>query len=241
MPKKLSSLSVFFPAYNEEANMPHLLAETFEVMPKFTRKLEVIVVNDGSQDKTAQVVKKWQKKHPNLKLVSHRENKGYGAALKSGFKAASYDWIFFTDADLQFDLKEFSKFIEYTDKYKAVLGYRVNRAEGFHRALNAKLLKFFVDALFRVHVKDIDCAFKLLKADIIKPLKLESDGAFVSSEMLYRLKKNKVKFKQLPVSHYPRKWGSSTGANPLVILRAMRDAFKIYWQTKVGRLKEGKW
>ena len=239
--QKLPSLSVFFPAYNEEANLPHLLNQTYKIMPQFAHKLEVIVVNDGSEDNTAGVVKQFQKKHKNLKLVNHPKNLGYGAALKSGFKAASYEWIFFTDADLQFDLKEFASFLPFTKKYKAILGYRVNRAEGFHRALNAKLLKLFVDALFRVHVKDIDCAFKLLKSEIIKPLKLESDGAFVSSEMLYKLKKNKVKFKQLPVSHYPRKYGSSTGANPLVILRAMKDAAKIYAQTKLGRLREGKW
>ncbi len=240
-PQKLPSLSVFFPAYNEEANLPHLLKQTYDVMPQFTRQLEVIVVNDGSVDNTKSIVKKFQKEYPNLKLVSHPKNLGYGAALKSGFKAASYEWIFFTDADLQFDLKEFKNFLPFTKNYKAILGYRVNRAEGFHRALNARLLKMFVDALFRVHVKDIDCAFKLLKNEVVKSLKLESDGAFVSSEMLYKLKKNKVKFKQLPVSHYPRKYGSSTGANPLVILKAMRDAFKIYIQTKLGRLKEKKW
>ena len=199
------------------------------------------MVNDGSLDKTTQVVRRWQKKHPNLKLVSHKKNKGYGAALKSGFKAAKYDWIFFTDADLQFKLKELEGFLPYTKNYKAVLGYRVNRAEGFHRELNAKLLKLFVDILFRVHVKDIDCAFKLLKSDVVKPLKIESDGAFVSSEMLYLMKKNDVRFKQLPVSHYPRRWGRSTGANPLVILKAMKDAIKIYSQAKLARLRRGKW
>jgi len=241
MAKKLSSLSVFFPAYNEQANITHLLEETFRVMPQFAHRFEVIVINDGSTDQTMDIVQSWQKKYGNLKLVNHQRNQGYGAALKSGFRSVEYEWIFFTDADLQFDLRELADFIPYTDKYQVILGYRTHRAEGFRRVLNAKLLKFFVDILFRVHVRDIDCAFKLFHRNVIKNLTLESNGAFVSSEMLYKMKKNGIKFKQLPVTHYQRRWGSSTGANLSVILKAMKDAMKIYFKAKWARLKRGQW
>jgi len=151
------------------------------------------------------------------------------------------DWIFFTDADLQFDIKELESFIPYTEKYKVILGYRTSRAEGFRRALNARLLKIFVDILFRVHVRDIDGAFKLLKADVIKSLELNSNGAFISSELLYKLKKKRVRFKQLPVAHYQRRWGNPTGANWKVIARAMHDATLLYWNMKWQRLNHHQW
>lgn len=241
MTNKLASLSIFFPAHNEEANINHLLEETFRVIPQLAHQFEIIVVNDGSLDETAKIVKTWQKKHRNLKLVNHPQNQGYGAALKSGFRAARFEWIFFTDADLQFDLQELADFVRYTNQYEVILGYRTNRAEGFRRAINAKLLKFFVDILFRIHVKDIDCAFKLFHRRVIQDLILESNGAFVSSEMLYKLKKNGLKFKQLPVNHYPRRWGNPTGANLKVILRAMGEAIQIYTQAKMDRLRNGRW
>jgi len=239
--KKLSSLSVFFPCFNEEKNIELQVQHALSIVPKLAKRFEIIIVNDGSVDKTKQIAQKLVRKYPELRLVSHQKNKGYGAALKTGFNQSQMEWIFFTDADLQFDMHELQSFIPFTDKYRAILGYRTRRAEGLRRALNARLLKLFVDIVFRVHVKDIDGAFKLLRADIVKPLRLESDGAFISSELLYKLKKNQVRFKQLPVSHYHRRWGNSTGANWRVIVKAMRDAILLYWHMKWQRVSHHQW
>ncbi len=229
---KLSSLSVFFPCYNEEKNITILLEQALEFIPQVADKYELIVVNDGSSDNTARVTADLAQDHPEIKLINHQHNRGYGAALQSGFKASQYDWIFFTDGDLQFDLTELKKFLSYIDRYQVVIGYRRRRAEGSLREFNAGLFKLYIDILFRVHVKDIDCAFKLFEAEVIKDLDLFSTGAFISAEFLYKLKKKGVEFKQLPVTHYPRKHGQPTGANIGVIIKGLTDALKLYFKMK---------
>jgi len=143
--------------------------------------------------------------------------------------------VFFTDGDLQFELIQLSSFIKYTEKYQAIIGYRKKRAEGSLRAFNAKLFKMYVDILFRLHVRDIDCAFKLFKADTIKSLDLFSEGAFISAEFLYRMKKKNIKFKQLPVNHKLRLHGSPTGNNINVVIRAGFEALKLYFMMKFGK------
>lgn len=239
--KKLSSLSAFFPAYNEEENVAHLLEQALEHIPQYAEEYEIIVINDGSLDNTKGIVQEIANRNSKVRLISHHTNLGYGAALKSGFAYARYDWVFFTDADLQFDLAELSTFLEYTDKFSAIIGYRKNRAEGFGRARNAFLFKVFVNLLFRVHVKDIDCAFKLFKRELIEPLHLQSDGAFISSELLYKLRKKHIPIQEVPVSHYPRLRGNPTGANFKVIIKAGIDALSLYFSIKLGRLIRHQW
>jgi len=238
---KLSSLSVFFPAYNEEQNIQPLVKQALAFLPQVAKKFEVIIVDDGSEDNTQLVVKQLSTQFPQVKIVSHTQNRGYGAALKTGIAACQFDWIFFSDADLQFDITELKSFIPQTQKYRAILGYRTSRAEGFARVRNAYLFKIFVDLLFRVNVKDIDCAFKLFKADVIKPLKIDSNGAFTSAEILYKLKKNHVVFKQLPVTHFTRRWGNPTGANWKVAVKAGYEAISIYLKLKWQRLSHLSW
>jgi hypothetical protein len=131
-------------------------------------------------------------------------------------------------------MTELTKFIPYTQEYEVILGYRQNRAEGWSRVLNAKLFKLYIDVLFRVGVKDIDCAFKLMRADLIQNLDLFSTGAFICAEYLYKLKKQGVRFKQLPVKHLPRRYGQPTGARPDVIIKALLDAMRLYLKMKFG-------
>jgi len=238
---KLSSLSVFFPAYNEEKNITPLVKQSLDFLPQVANKFEIIVINDGSEDGTKAVANKLAQEFKQVKVVSHTKNRGYGAALKTGIKTSQMDWIFFTDADLQFDITELESFIPHTKKHPIILGYRANRAEGFSRARNAYLFKVFIDLLFRLHVKDIDCAFKLFRADTIQSLKIDSNGAFTSSEILYKLKKNHITFKQLPVTHYTRRWGNSTGANWKVIAKAGYEATRLYLQLKWQRVSHLKW
>ncbi len=232
---QLSSLSVFFPCFNEAESLPVVLNQAMMVLPKLAKKFEIIVVDDGSIDQTKEVVDHFSKQFLEIRLVAHQQNLGYGAAVRTGIKSAKFDWIFYTDGDAQFDLAELEKFIKNTDSYKVILGYRKSRAEGLKRALFARLYKLYIDLLFRVHVKDIDCAFKLFKAEVIKPLDLFSTGAFISSEILYKLKKQKIEFMQLPVNHYPRKYGDSTGANLKVIAIGLWEPLRLYLIIKFGQ------
>ncbi|MCC6711434.1 MAG: glycosyltransferase family 2 protein [Candidatus Pacebacteria bacterium] len=236
MTNKLKSLSVFFPCFNEEKNIPFFVDEAINFLPKVADKFEIIIIDDGSSDKTKDVAEDLVKNFPMVKLVSHQENRGYGAALRTGFEVAKYDWIFFTDGDLQFRLNQLANFIPYTQTHHVIIGYRKKRAEGKLRAFNASLFKLYIDLLFRVGVRDIDCAFKLFHRKTLQSLHLESTGAFTSSEILYKLKKRGEQFIQLPVNHSKRKFGSPTGNNIKVIIKAGIEALSLYLKIKIGSL-----
>ncbi|KKQ10210.1 MAG: Glycosyltransferase [Candidatus Pacebacteria bacterium GW2011_GWF2_38_9] len=230
--KKLKSLSVFFPVYNEESNLEILIEQALRIIPSLASRYELLIINDGSTDDSLKIANKLANKHEQVKVLSHETNKGYGEVLKTGIKNSQYEWIFWTDSDLQFDLSELANFVKETDENKVILGYRKKRAEGFRRHLNASLFGIYIDLLFRIHVKDIDCAFKLIQTDLLKNLKLTSGSAFTSAEILYRLKKKKLKFKEIAVNHYPRIYGQATGANLKVIIKACYEALRTYLQIK---------
>jgi glycosyltransferase involved in cell wall biosynthesis len=233
MAQKLKSLSVFFPCYNEEKNVEESVRKTKAVMSEIADDYEIILVNDGSRDKTLEVANRLAQEDPHVKVVNHEINRGYGGAVKSGFQAAAKEWVFFSDGDLQFDMNELKSFVPFTDQYDAVIGYRIKRAEGFGRARNAYLFKLFVTALFQLGVRDIDCAFKLIRTSQVKKFTLISDGAVISTELLFRLKRNGVKFKELPVHHYLRQHGTQTGAKLKVILKAGVESLKLFWRTRI--------
>jgi glycosyltransferase involved in cell wall biosynthesis len=230
--KKLKSLSVFFPVYNEEANLEVLVKQALRVIPLLAHKYEILIINDGSTDDSLKISEKLVSGNKFLKVISHEFNNGYGEVLKTGIKKSQYEWIFWTDSDLQFDLSELANFVKESDKYEAIIGYRKKRVEGFKRHLNASLFGLYINLLFRVNVRDIDCAFKLFKTNLLKELRLSSGSAFTSAEILYRLKKKSVKFKEIAVTHYPRLYGQATGAKFRVIVKACYEALLTYLQIK---------
>lgn len=231
-PHKLTSISVFLPCYNEAQNISLVVTDLLAVLPQISHKYEIIIINDGSIDQTKKMASQIAQKHRQVNVVNHPKNLGYGAAVQSGIKASRYDWIFFTDGDHQFDVKELAAFVPYSRDYQVIIGYRHKRADGWLRSFNARLFKLFINLLYRLHVKDIDCAFKLFHQSTVKPLTLQSNGAMISTEILYRLKKKHFKFKQLPVNHYPRKFGQPTGNNLKVVIKAGSEAFSLYYQLK---------
>lgn len=235
--KKLKSLSIFFPVFNEEANLEVLLKQALRIIPKIAQRYELLIINDGSTDDSLKIVQKMANQHPEIRVVSHSSNLGYGEVLKTGIKRSQYEWVFWTDSDLQFDLAELANFIKETAQHQAIIGYRKKRVEGIFRHFNANLFKLYIDLLFRIHVKDIDCAFKLFRADLLKKLKLSSGSAFTSAEILYLLKKKGIKFKEIPVNHYPRLYGQATGANFSVIAKACLEALTTYLKIKLSSLK----
>jgi glycosyltransferase involved in cell wall biosynthesis len=232
---KKPSISAFFPAYNEEANIGPLCVKTAAALKKVTTRYEVIAINDGSKDDTAGVVNALHKKDSHIRLVSHKVNQGYGAAVKTGFASSKMDWIFFTDGDGQFDVNEISRLLPLCADNDLVVGYRVKRADAPHRLLNAWLWGTLVRNLFGLKgVRDIDCAFKLIRRDVFKTFKLETTGAMISTELLVKSQKNGFRITEIGVGHYPRTAGEQTGAKLSVIARAFKELFRYYfkWQSQ---------
>jgi glycosyltransferase involved in cell wall biosynthesis len=226
--KNSPSISIFFPAYNEEKNISTSIEKALNTVQQITDTYEVIVVDDGSKDKTSEIVQRYAKNNPHVRLIQHSKNKGYGDALKSGIGGARYDYIFFTDSDLQFDLDELKIFATYIPQYDTVIGYRKNRNDPFIRIVNAKLWNIANRILFGLKVKDIDCAFKLLRRDMVQKISILSGGAMISAEMLIKLDDLGITIKELPVTHFPRTMGSQTGANIHVIIRAFKEMWKLF-------------
>lgn len=226
---KLPALTVFFPAYNEQENIQLAVEQALSVLPQLSDKFEIIVVDDGSTDQTFKIAQQLVDRYSQVKAVT-QDNQGYGGAISRGFSEAQYDWIFYTDSDLQFDLKELSKFISHTLHHQLVIGYRLNRVEGWQRQLLATLLKIWNRVLlgFPSQIKDVDCAFKLMHRSVysrIKPLK--SEGAMVSTELLLKVHQAGISPHQVGVHHYQRKYGIPTGNKLKVIWKAVRETWRL--------------
>lgn len=221
-------ISFFLPAYNESGNIEEAVRKAKEVLVLVASEYEIIIVNDGSKDDTGKIIDQIASKDSKVKVIHHEVNKGYGDALWTGIQTAKYEWFFFTDSDLQFDIKEISKLIKFIPEYKIVIGYRSPRKDPFMRLVNAKGWNILVRLLFGLKVKDIDCAFKMINTKMVASLPLITRGATMSAEILIRLQKNGVSWKEVPVTHLPRKKGSATGAKPKVIIKAFKELFKLY-------------
>jgi len=226
------SISVILPAYNEEDNILKTLDRAREVLNGLGIQHEIIVVNDGSTDNTANLVRETISANLSLKVVDHPVNRGYGAALKSGLRAASKSLIFFTDSDLQFDISELERLLEWIDRHPIVIGYREERRDHVLRRAMAWGWGVLIRFLFNLNVRDIDCAFKLFRREVFKDISIDSIGAFVNSEILIRAQKQGFTIKEIPVAHFPRKLGVPSGARPKIILRAFRELLKLYWELK---------
>ncbi len=217
------NLSVVMPAYNEEANVEPMVEAVLQTFQPITSDLEVIIVDDGSRDRTAEKIRGLAAKHPKVRLIQHPKNLGYGAALFSGFTSAKKEWIFLTDSDRQFNLDEFNKLLPPVQHADLVIGYRAPRRDPFHRRLYGWGWNLVVNLLFGYTARDVDCAFKLFKREIIDRITIRSRGATFSAEFLARAKRAGYKIVQVPVSHLPRRAGKPTGARLDVIVRAFRE------------------
>lgn len=225
-----SSLSAIMPAHNEEVAIAETVHTVFDALGAWLEDFEVIVVDDGSQDRTGAILNSIADANPRLRVIHHPVNEGYGAALVSGFAAASKDMAFFMDSDGQFDIQDLRRFFPLIKKYDAVLGYRVNRQDTWMRKLNAWGWKIIVGMIFGIYVRDVDCAFKLYRADFFREHHLETRGAMINTEILYKFTRAGYTYTQMGVHHLPRKGGKATGANLRVIVRAFRELAFFAWK-----------
>src|SRR3990170_8281512 len=226
------SISVVLPAYNEEENIPVTVPAAVSVLEKLGIDYEVVVVDDGSRDRTADVTLELARENPRIRLVQHGVNRGYGAALATGFSAATKDWTFLTDSDNQFDLTDLDKFVPLMGEADLVIGYRAPRRDPFLRRVYGKGWTTLINLLFGYAARDVDCAFKLFKREVYESITLESRGATLSGEFLVKARRKGYRFKQVPVKHLPRTAGQQTGARIRVIVRAFRELVRMWWRLR---------
>ena len=241
MTECIPALSLVFPAFNEEENLPALLESAISIGEGLELDFEIVIVDDGSQDRSAELLAASCACDPRIRAVRHAANRGYGAALRSGLREARGDLVFFSDADLQFDLAEIRRLLDHAPHFDIVAGYRCPRRDPWIRRVIAWLWGGLVRRLFDLPVRDIDCAFKVFRRDVLDAIPIESVGAFVNSEILARARAAGFDIKQIPVSHRRRRSGRQSGAHPRVIARALIELSQLYSQLRqpLGRLRRG--
>jgi Glycosyl transferase family 2 len=216
-------LSLCLPAYNEALNIRETLDAACAIVPAFVSRYEIVVVDDGSADDTAEIVRRYASDAPSVRLVRHEKNRGYGAALSSGFRAARGDLVAFTDADGQFSLLDLPQLLTRLNGYDAVIGYRYHRVDNAVRRFNAWAWNCLIRLVLQVQVRDLDCAFKLFRRDVVERLELTSTGAAINAEIMTQCTGAGCRILELPVCHYPRYHGSPTGGALSVIAKAFRE------------------
>lgn len=226
--KKLSNLSVVFPALNDELSIVPLIKKTLTLLPKITSKYEIIVVNDGGTDETANVLKRLKQTSPFLKVISHRRNRGYGATLTEGFRQATGEFIFYTDGDGQYDVLELKNLVQALDeKTDFVTGFKLNRADSRLRQLVGSFYNQFVKKLFNLKIKDVDCDFRLFRRKILKGITFKTRSGAFDVEFIKKLQNRGVRFKEVPVHHYPRLFGQSQFFKPGRVIKSLWELGKI--------------
>ncbi len=225
------SISAVLPAYNEEALIEQTILQVADVLRDLTADFEIVITDDGSRDRTGEVLAALQERRPEiaLRVVTHERNRGYGAALANGFDAARKELIFFTDGDKQFEMRELLWLLrEMDDQTDLVIGWRRQRADPPVRRLNAWLWKQAINGLFGYTARDVDCAFKLFRRRVWESITVRSRGATFSAEFLVKARRRGFRVKEVPVTHLPRTAGSPTGAKPRVIARAVAELFRLW-------------
>ena len=215
------ALSLVFPAWNEAENLPALLESALSIGSQLGVDFEIVIVDDGSADASRELLDAWCRRDGRIRAVHHAENLGYGAALRAGLQTARGEFVFFSDADLQFDLGEIRRLLEHASDYEIVAGYRAPRRDPWLRRAIAAVWGALVRGLFDLRVRDIDCAFKVFHRSVLEAIPIQSVGAFVNTEILVRARAAGFRIQQVPVSHRRRRSGRQTGAHPRVIARAL--------------------
>jgi glycosyltransferase involved in cell wall biosynthesis len=224
----LSGISVFVPCYDEEGNLEYVVAALKRELSKLAERFEIVVVDDGSRDRTGDIADALAAASAQVKVVHHTKNRGYGAAVSSGLRACTQEWIVLCDGDGQFEASDIGKLTAKTPTYNVVIGRRARRADPFMRRLNGRAWTLLMRLLLGVPVRDIDCGLKLFSRQLVEGLRLEATGAMISAELMAQLVRRGAKICEVEVSHLPRATGEQSGANARVIMRAFKELLVLY-------------
>jgi glycosyltransferase involved in cell wall biosynthesis len=235
-----NGISAFFPAYNDGGTIASMVLSAILVLEKLTDDYEVIVVNDGSRDYTAEILEELERRYDRVRVVHHEKNKGYGGALRTGFSQASKEFVFYTDGDAQYDVRDLpGLWKEMNDSIDMVQGYKIGRSDPLHRVVIGRLYHWATNLAFGIHLRDVDCDFRLIRRSVFDKVHLESDSGVICVEMMTKIRHAGFRITEVPVHHYHRAYGKSQFFNFRRIARVGIDLLKLWWKLRwpelVGR------
>ncbi len=239
IPARIPGISVFLPSHNEEGNVERVVRSYLAELPRVADDFEVIVVDDGSRDRTGEIAERLAAEDTHVKVVRHPVNKGYGGAVISGIRAATKPYVLLCDGDGQFDPSDLERLTKYVPEYDVVAGHRVRRADPLIRRINGKAWTVLVRLLLGITISDIDCGFKLFKREKLEGMDLRAHGAMISTELMARLAGRNAKVKEVDVKHLPRLTGEQSGANLKVVARAFKELITLYRELRDERRERG--
>lgn len=231
------SISVFFPAFNDGGTIPSMVLTALMTLRELTDDYEVIVVNDGSADYTAGVLEELASRYPELCVIHHKQNRGYGGALRTGFGSASKDLIFYTDGDAQYDPREMTRLYEvWGDDVDFVNGYKISRSDPLHRILIGRLYHWTVKLAFGLRLRDVDCDFRLMRRTIFETVRLKSDSGVICVELMKKVQDAGFSIVEVPVHHFHRAYGRSQFFNFRRIWRTGLQLWALWWELRWPQL-----
>lgn len=234
--KRISSISAVFPAYNDGGTIASMVAAAWIALNQVTEDFEIIVVNDGSSDYTSTMLEEVSTRYPELRVITHPYNQGYGAALRTGFSASTKDWVFYTDGDSQYNPLELINLVgALRDGIDVVNGYKLTRNDSLMRILIGRAYHYFVKFLFGIRIRDVDCDFRLIPRRILEEIELKSNSGAICLELVKKIQDAGYVFAEVPVNHYSRKYGVSQFFVPWRIIRTLRQLADLYWMLVIRK------
>ena len=234
--RRTPGLSIFFPAYNDSGTIASLVITSLQTAQRLTPDFEIIIVNDGSADHTAEIAEELARTYPQVRVVHHEQNRGYGGALRSGFAAATRELVFYTDGDAQYDPAEMEVLWRALgDGVDLVNGYKISRSDPLHRIVIGRIYHHTVKALFGLQVRDVDCDFRLMRRAIFDRVRLEKNSGVICLEMMKKIQDAGFRIAEVPVHHYHRAYGKSQFFNVRRLFRTGVDVMKLWVRLVVRR------
>ncbi len=236
-PGSNEGISVFFPAYNDGGTIASMVLSAILVLESLTDDYEVIVVNDGSSDYTKDILDELERRYAEVRVVHHEKNRGYGGALRTGFATAAKEFIFYTDGDAQYDVRDLPPLWEQMkDGVDLVQGYKISRSDPLHRVIIGRTYHWLAKLAFGLRLKDVDCDFRLMRSSIFDKVRLKSDSGVICVEMMTKIQDAGFAIAEVPVHHYHRAYGRSQFFNFRRIFRVAHDLSKLWWELRLPQL-----